>query len=278
MSASYRLVVPGPRRLWRRSRTCIDVVTPDKLYVAGVLGRHGLSGYEPESLACVLAAGECAGAGWVYDVGANIGVFAFVAAAFSRRPVVAFEPTPVLAKTARDIAVRNDLRYDVEELALADSAGTATFYLSDQSDASNSLAAGFRPSSKALQVRLDTLDGYADRTGRRPAVVKVDTETTEADVLRGALRTLTTARPWVLCELLAGRREGEVDAVLLPLGYTPHHITDAPPWPARDEGRGDRCGAFRNWLYAPGPVPEAFWSRQAKWHALLRRSRVERLP
>lgn len=272
MTASFRLVVPGSSR-WRRP-TAVTVPTSTRQYVTKTLQRGGLAGYEPESLACVLAATDVAGPGEVWDVGANIGVYSFCAAALTGRPVVAFEPTPDLAATARSIAATNALRYRVEECALGAVPGVATLYLSDQSDASNSLARGFRPSSRALEVPVDTMDAYAARTGRTPAVVKVDTETTEPDVLRGGLSTLAGAAPWLLVEVLAGRRDGELTDVLLPLGYHAYPVTDSPPWPARSSVAGDPTGAFRNWLFAPQPLDNAFWARLRHWRQRLGRSHV----
>ena len=46
----------------------------------------------------------------------------------------------------------------VEELALGREAGTATFFLSDRSDSSNSLAEGYRESSRQLDVTVETLE------------------------------------------------------------------------------------------------------------------------
>lgn len=269
---SFRLVVPGPRRL--RRPTGVTIPFSSRQYVSRTLQRGGLAGYEPESLACVLAATDVAGPGAFWDVGANIGVYSWCVAALTARPTVAFEPTPDLAATARGIAAANALPYRVEECALGAAPGSATLYLSDRSDASNSLARGFRPSSRALEVPVDTMDAYAARTASVPAVVKVDTETTEPDVLRGGLGTLTRAAPWLLVEVLAGRRDGELAELLLPLGYCAHAVTDSPPWPARSDVAGDPSGAYRNWLFAPRPLETAFWARFRHWRRRLGRSRV----
>lgn len=269
---AFRLVVPGPGRL--RRPTSVTVPTSSRQYVTRTLQRDGLAGYEPESLACVLAATDVAGPGDVWDVGANIGVYSFCVAALTDRPVVAFEPTPDLAAAARCIAAANALSYRVQECALGAAPGTATLYLSDRSDASNSLARGFRPSSRAIHVPVDTMDAFSARSGSTPAVVKVDTETTEPDVLRGGLATLTRAAPWLLVEVLANRRDGELAELLLPLGYRAYAVTESPPWPARSDVAGDPSGNYRNWLFAPEPLDTAFWSRLRHWRQRLGRSRV----
>jgi FkbM family methyltransferase len=253
----------------RPERRPIQISATRDRYIAKELERQGLAGYEPETLACFLAALEFAPPGWVYDVGANIGVFAVLAAALGARPVVAFEPTPDLASVARDIGRDNGLSFEVEELALAREPGEATFYLSDKSDASNSLAAGFRPSTRSLTVTVDTLDRFVDRTGRTPGLLKVDTETTEADVLAGAAATIERYRPWILVEILAGRREADLTAVVEPFRYRWHHITDAVPAPERDALAGDPKYRYRNWLLVPDPPDPAFWQRVRRWRAAL---------
>jgi len=266
-------ILPALRRPPRSRR--LTITAERDRYVARELQRGGLAGYEAETLACFLAALEVAPDGWVYDVGANIGVFALLAAALGSRPVVAFEPTPDLAATARAIATENELPFLVEELALGSEPGEATFYLSDKSDASNSLAAGFRPSTRSLTVAVDTLDRYVTRTGKAPGLVKVDTETTEADVLAGGRAVIARYRPWLLVEILHARREADLTSVVRPFGYSWYHITDAIPAPRRDELAGDPEYRYRNWLLTPEPPDGTFWERVRSWRAALAECRPE---
>jgi FkbM family methyltransferase len=241
-------------------RATLTITAPPGLFVPRRLAGAGLAGYESDAMACFLAATDVAGPGAVFDVGANVGVYAAVAAAFTDRPVRAFEPTPALAAVARRVAADNDLDFVVEELALGARDGTATLYLSDVTDASNSLADGFRASSHQLEVRLSTLDAYVARTGAAPSVLKVDTETTEPDVLAGAAATVAARRPWILCEVLAGRVEPRLTEVLTPFGYHWYAIGDDLPYPARDRIAGDPTYRQLMWLFAPRPPDERFWT------------------
>jgi FkbM family methyltransferase len=171
---------------------------------------------------------------------------------------------------ARRAAERNDLRIVVEELALGREAGTATFFLSDRTDSSNSLAEGFRESSRQLDVTVETLDGYCARTGVVPAVLKVDTETTEPDVLAGAAATIAAHRPWIMCEVLYGRREGELAEVMAPHGYTWYHLRgEDDPRPV-DTLDGDPGYDDLMYLLAPEPVDAAFWQLTRDWRAALK--------
>jgi FkbM family methyltransferase len=241
-------------------------------YVPKRLEATALVGYEQHALECFLALVGTAGPGAVLDVGANVGLYGLLAATTSHRDVRAFEPTPDLAAVARGTAERNDLRMVVEELALGREAGAATFFLSDRSDSSNSLAEGYRESSRQLNVAVETLDGYCARTGVVPAVLKVDTETTEPDVLAGAAGTIAAHRPWIMCEVLHGRREGELAEVMAPHGYTWYHLRGEDDPEPVDSLDGDPEYGDLMYLLAPEPVDAAFWELTRAWRAALQAS------
>jgi FkbM family methyltransferase len=243
----------------------VVVEAPRQRYVPRVLEQKGLAGYEPDALACFLACASVAQAGAVWDIGANIGVYGLLARALLERPVRAFEPTPELASLAEGIAEDNALPYPVERIALGAVSGKATFYLSDVTDSSNSLAAGFRPSSRALTVTVDTIDAVVDRTGEVPAVLKIDTESTEPDVLRGADRLVREFRPWILCEVLAGRSEAALMDVLARWGYHWFHITGTSPFIETTRIVGDPTYTYMMWLFAPEPPLAEFWRLQRAW-------------
>jgi FkbM family methyltransferase len=267
-----RLPAPPTSRVDQRAPTgerLLRLRTPQRTYVSGRLEEAGLAGYEPETLACFLAAVEELDASCVYDVGANIGVFSWLAAAFERAEVVAFEPTPGLALQLWSICATNGLSVVVERLALGARPGSARLYLSDKTDSSNSLRAGFRRSHRSVKVRVETIDRYAARTGRRPQVLKIDTESTEPDVLRGATRLLAEGRPWIVCEVLAGRTEAELMEILRPLHYGYYRIDDDLPLRRRETIEGDPTYAHMNWLFAPVDPTPGFWERMAAWRRSL---------
>ena len=51
-----------------------------------------------------------------------------------------------------------------------------------------------------ISVPQTTLDAFTQRDGRRPDLIKIDTEGNEAAILQGARNTLGTYRPWVIFE------------------------------------------------------------------------------
>jgi len=82
---SFELELPGAG-----PPDALAVDAPASSFVARELRASGLATYEPEALACFLAALEAGPPGAVLDVGANIGLYAFLAAARSARTAVAF--------------------------------------------------------------------------------------------------------------------------------------------------------------------------------------------
>jgi FkbM family methyltransferase len=149
----------------------------------------------------------------VWDIGANNGLFSFVAAfkVGAGARVVAVEPDPVLAALLRRSSrVRTGERADVAVVNAAVTEGTsvveftvaargrAASHLSDLDGTSQS--GGPR---ERLHVPSVTLDALAEHFGP-PDLVKIDVEGAEERCLRGAARLLATARPVLLCEVGGG--------------------------------------------------------------------------
>ena len=246
-------------------RDGLILTAPRGMYVPRRLAAGGLAGYEPRVIATFLAAVDLAGPGSVLDVGANVGLYAALASALTGREAVwAFEPTPDLARTARRFAADNGLPYRVETIALGAEEGTATFYLSDTADTSNSLREGFRTSSRQLEVAVERLDHWCARRDVVPAVVKVDTETTEHDVISGGAEVLGRHRPFILCEVLRNY-ERRITEVIEPLGYHWYHISGEPPYERVDALVGDPEYRDLMYLFAPEPPTEEFWGAVRAW-------------
>jgi FkbM family methyltransferase len=268
-----RIVLPVRERAGRniraQPRRTILLRAPAKLWIPRQLAAHGLAAYEPETIATYLAALDAMPLGVVFDIGANVGIFSVIAAALTRWEIIAFEPVPDLARVAQSVLAQNGLHGLVERMALGAADGVATLYLSDVSDTSNSLLAGFRSSGKSLKVRVETLDTYCARTGRYPSVLKIDTEATEPDVLRGATHLLQQRRPWLICEVLHGRTERALTEQLVPLGYHWYQITGESPLRARDVIEGDPGYRLTNWLFAPEEPSTDFWDAKRAWQRAL---------
>jgi len=149
----------------------------------------------------------------VWDVGANVGLFSFCAAARAGRlgSVLAVEPDFWLAQLMeRSAHELQRAHYECAQVRVLCAAISATNQISElkvaeRARASNHLmgavgsnqAKAARYSQVAVSLTLDYLLDYFPA----PTVLKIDVETHEASVLRGASRLLKTVRPTIWCEV-----------------------------------------------------------------------------
>lgn len=145
----------------------------------------------------------------VWDIGANVGLFAFSAAGLAgpNGRVLAVEPDPWLVKLLhRSSGLRNEhlAHVDVLSVAVAEDAGVCRFNIAERGRAANYLdgagttqAGGVRDSILIPTIACDSLL----RHFAAPSVVKIDVEGTEHRVIAGASRLLHEIRPRILCEV-----------------------------------------------------------------------------
>jgi FkbM family methyltransferase len=242
------------------------------MFIPYKLNENGLGKYEPHGLDCFMALIEMAEPGAVFDIGANVGLYGLLAAAYSDRAVHCFEPAPDTAGIARATATTNDLDVTVAEIALGDDNGQAPLYLSDSTDSSNSLNPDFRAHSKEIVVPLETVDHYVARTGIVPSILKIDTETTEPEVLRGAEQLIREHRPWILAEVLWTKVEDRLHAVMDQFGYSYYHLNGPGPREATETIVGDQT-----WTYympcSPRTRGRRLLGAHERWRAALRPQR-----
>lgn len=253
----------------------IEYACPRSFHIPRALSGVGLAGYEPATMAAFLACAEGT-EGAVFDVGANIGVYSLAAASALQKKCVAFEPFPPAGDVLADIAERYELPILLRRAALAQEAGSTTFYLSARSDMSNSLNPEFRNHRGEIVVETTTLDHEASI--ERPGVVKIDTETTEMDVLRGGQHVFRHVRPSVIIEILNSELAREARSFFDRFDYSVLELGTTDVW-RRITGRDDDVvvGDERNWLASPHPLREDFLDRAAFWAESIRKLPVERV-
>lgn len=174
----------------------------------------------------------------VLDVGAYVGYFALLAArANPTSRVVAVEALPIVYQRLRRNVLLNHLadRVDCVLTAAGAQVGTAQFYYQGVGlPSSSSLSwefmrgTGDLVASDVPVVRVDEL--LRERRIERLDLAKIDTESTEPDVLVGMLETLRRDRPWIICEVLLGRgAESALNDLLRSLDYRFYLLTPEGP-------------------------------------------------
>ena len=166
----------------------------------------------------------------VWDIGANVGLFSFCAAALAGPSgnVLAIEPdfwlAHLLTRSAQGILNGRTAAAPVSVLCAAVAASTSIgkFHIAERGRAANHLeettgstqAGGERYSHQTVTVSLDFLLDFFPP----PSVLKIDTEGAEVKVLHGATKLLRTARPIIWCEVDPANSEAVAD-LLHEAGY-----------------------------------------------------------
>lgn len=167
------------------------------------------------------------------DVGANIGLYSLLAARCNpAMRVLAMEPASGPLHYLRLNVAANGMegRIGVVPVAASTKSGVLRFNEvrnAKYPDLEHHLNGdgGFIPhsatqNSRVVEVATDTLDHILDaRDFGTVDLVKIDTEGTENDVLTGFSGHLERDRPIIICEMLFGRIEAQLEAIMAPLGY-----------------------------------------------------------
>jgi FkbM family methyltransferase len=159
-----------------------------------------LGSYEPYESSLFLDA--VAGGHDVIDIGAHVGYYALMAATAVRPTgkVWAIEPHPVNFALLQDNIERNNLwNVSATNAAASGHPGFASLFVAqDGNTGGHSLAA--KPGQlQSIEVPLVRVDDVVP-PGTRISVVKMDTEGSEIDVLRGMRRVLTENHPLLFAE------------------------------------------------------------------------------
>ncbi|HEY5952013.1 MAG TPA: FkbM family methyltransferase [Kofleriaceae bacterium] len=213
---------------------------------------YWLGEYEPETTTRFCRLAEQAQV--ILDIGAADGLYAILAAAANPRArILAFEPGEAAAQTARrNVELNGDVTANVEvhAIALGEHDDTTILYVAGESGGTSSLNPTFRGNRTEQRVIVRNGDAFLAEHGiARVELIKIDTETTEPAVLRGLIATLRRDKPDIVCEVLHGRSERELEDILAPLGYRFYWMT-ARGLVEHEHIAGDPTYAEPNYLFS----------------------------
>jgi len=159
----------------------------------------------------------------VFDIGANVGFYALLAARLSgpNGRVIAFEPLASnVAYLCRHLELNCLENVEILQLALSDENGRG--FIAESAGPSMSTLA-----SEGVPVEVARLDDLVD-SGRipTPQVLKIDVEGAESRVLQGARLTLARHRPKIILAAHGWRQGNACSRALRELGYTTSQLRD----------------------------------------------------
>lgn len=192
--------------------------------------------YEPVTvgyLAAHLRAGDV-----FVDIGANSGYFSVLASALvgSTGRVVAFEPNPAVRRRLEQNIDRNGGRdrVRVESCALSDrTADHVRLYVPEHDGFATLVpdqthAASYLSGARSIDVRTVTFDDwYAESGLGRIAMMKIDVEGAEPQVLAGMAQTLASG--CIARVILETAWDGDAHRQLVRDGYTPERLESVGP-------------------------------------------------
>ena len=194
------------------------------------------------------------------DVGVNVGMtlLDFLTAEHSSARYIGFEPNPKCVSYLRDVIRRNELHdCTLVPAGLADRDALLKLYLAPGQDADSaaSIIQSLRPTGtfETMWVPCFRFDALRESLGvEQIALIKIDVEGAELEVLRGMANSIQETNPYILCEVL------HADA----------HADEA--------AHRSRNGALRDLLHAMG---YAIWNiEKSPGGAVVRLERIEAFP
>ena len=145
-----------------------------------------------------------------YDIGANLGVWSWVAKSHSpTSKVYLFEPHPNLQTHLRmTISQNNILDAEIHNIAFSNESGTNQFQFDQLDSTTGSLVCTIPTAGQLLYnetptkvtVITDTVDSFT-QTHLAPDIIKIDVEGAEDQIIMGAMRLITFQRPILFIEL-----------------------------------------------------------------------------
>ncbi len=205
---------------------------------------RGWQGYEPETAPLFFRLATRAQV--TLDIGAHVGYYALLAGhANPAGRVYAFEPFPATyARLQHNVALNRLSNVTCFASAVGELDGAADFFhpgtlIPCSASLSFDIYRPWADSVTKMTVPVITLDRFVEEHQLGHVdLVKLDVESAEPQVLRGATKVLQRDRPTIICEVLKGcGTEQALETALRPYGYRFYLVTpDGPALRERIEG------------------------------------------
>jgi FkbM family methyltransferase len=199
----------------KRALRPFNFVLPARVYgsrfkvpiLRGVGGSHR-RGSEPWMLDALQRLFALSGQRDIVDVGVNIGQTLLKAKSIDRRcRYIGFEPNPFCIQFVNELIALNRFEHcDLLPVALSAAPGLIEFMAESEADSAASMVQDLRPGKKPIRrqyIPMLAFDDIAAQIGAEHiAIVKIDVEGAELEVLSGMRGHLRRCRPLVACEVL----------------------------------------------------------------------------
>ena len=187
------------------------------------------NGWEKESFKLWISL--CKEAQYIFDVGANTGIYSLIAHSVNpQAQVCAFEPVERVFKKLEENIALNKFPTICVNKALSDADGTAIIYDTGREHVlSVTVNQNLTPNQQVKEVsipitRLDTY--FSQLPFERIDVMKIDVECHEPEVLKGMGSLLHTYRPSLLIEILNDTVAQQVHEIVKDLSYLYFNINE----------------------------------------------------
>ncbi len=170
------------------------------------IAHHVIAWTIPEAFDIYVAQYFLRNAKTVFDIGANTGLYCFVAANVNKNSKIAvFEPqTECLKYLKKTVELNNwNDKFVIVQKGLSSKKEEKTLHLSGSGSTFDKSFIDFK-NVPGIKVSVDTLDNQVEELNIVPDFIKIDVEGHEFDVLRGAVKTIEKNKPVIFFEMADG--------------------------------------------------------------------------
>lgn len=161
----------------------------------------------------------------ILDIGANSGIYTFVASKLNPRATIyAFEPVNRTAEIfKKNLKLNQNSKIKLIQKAVSNNNGNAIFYdLSTESQYSASLNENMLKNySNRISYEVDVigLDSFTELSDKKIDLIKIDVEMHEPEAIQGMLNIIKRDKPSMLIEVLNDEIGEKIESQISDIGY-----------------------------------------------------------